>query len=200
MTIDIKGKLYRQRVLIVDDRPDNLAVLQETLKYAYRAKVTAVDNAPDALIWLLDPDHPAPTVIVSDIQMPGMDGFAFLRRIRALPQFMKVPVLALTANAMAGDREKVLEAGFDGYISKPMTVASFEAGMQEMYENWREPEPAPTAPSTPDAQSAAPGEADPPVPSTAGPNLVVTAHPILPPGMESNLPLSLTCSEENTNG
>jgi two-component system cell cycle response regulator DivK len=69
-------------------------------------------------------EHGSPDLVLMDIQLPGKDGFALLREIRGSP-FGTVRVIALTAHAMTGDRERALQAGFDGYITKPIDVRSF---------------------------------------------------------------------------
>jgi two-component system cell cycle response regulator DivK len=65
-------------------------------------------------------------LVLMDIQLPGKDGFALLREIRASP-FAAVRVVALTAHAMTGDRERALDAGFDGYVTKPIDIRAFPA-------------------------------------------------------------------------
>jgi CheY-like chemotaxis protein len=66
-----------------------------------------------------------PALILMDLRMPGMDGYAALRALRADPRTAKILIVALTAQAMNGDREAVLEAGFDGYIAKPIDTSVF---------------------------------------------------------------------------
>ncbi|HEY3213991.1 MAG TPA: response regulator, partial [Actinomycetota bacterium] len=67
----------------------------------------------------------APDLVLMDIQLSGMDGLEALRRIRGDERTAAIPVIALTAQAMAGDRERFLEAGFNGYLSKPVNVVEF---------------------------------------------------------------------------
>jgi CheY-like chemotaxis protein len=69
-----------------------------------------------------------------DIQLPGIDGVAALGRLRADDRTASVPVVALTAQAMEGDRERFLAAGFDGYISKPVNLAEFVATVESYCE------------------------------------------------------------------
>ena len=63
-----------------------------------------------------------PDLILMDINMPDMDGYTLTAKIKAMPSFERVPILALTANVMRGDRERTLEAGCDGYIQKPLDI------------------------------------------------------------------------------
>ena len=93
-------------ILYVEDNPDN------------RLLVKRVDGK-DALN-VLETAHP--DLILMDINMPDMDGYTLTAKIKSLPGFERVPILALTANVMRGDKEKTLEAGCDGYIQKPLDI------------------------------------------------------------------------------
>ncbi|HEX9333924.1 MAG TPA: response regulator, partial [Anaerolineales bacterium] len=66
-----------------------------------------------------------PDLILMDINMPDMDGYTLTAKIKSMPGFERVPILALTANVMRGDKEKTLEAGCDGYIQKPIDIDQF---------------------------------------------------------------------------
>ena len=72
-----------------------------------------------------------PDLILLDIQLPGEDGFALLARLRASGEPLP-PIVALTAHAMAGDRERAIAAGFDGYLTKPIDVATFAQTLEEL--------------------------------------------------------------------
>jgi CheY-like chemotaxis protein len=100
------------KVLIVDDEPDNVAVAKKILAYN-GAEVQIARNGLEGLVLL---SHFLPTFILLDLSMPEM---------RDHPQTQALPVIALTAHAMAGDREKALAAGFNGYIVKPFRLTSF---------------------------------------------------------------------------
>jgi CheY-like chemotaxis protein len=107
-------------LLIVEDNPDNMKLFRTVLA----ARGHHVLELPGGE-GLLDITREArPDLVLLDIQLPGEDGFQLLARLRRelhpLP-----PVVALTAHAMAGDRERALEAGFDGYLTKPIDVATF---------------------------------------------------------------------------
>ncbi|HLY28142.1 MAG TPA: response regulator [Aggregatilineales bacterium] len=113
--------LSKDRILIVDDEPDNLEVLKATLELLYGASVKTVLGGEEALASL---STFRPTVIVTDLSMPKVDGYTLLYRIRREVATAGLPVIVLSAHAMNGDRERVLAAGFDGYISKPFDVVS----------------------------------------------------------------------------
>ena len=103
------------RVAVVEDNPDNRLLLQAIL--GSRFEVQEFDNGVDALAAFADR---APDLVLLDISLPGMDGVEILTRIRADATLSRLPVIALTAHAMAGDREKYLAHGFDDYLTKPI--------------------------------------------------------------------------------
>lgn len=105
-------------ILLVDDEIDNLEVVAETLQF-YGAKVKTADSGSRALEVL---KTFTPTLVLTDLSMPGVDGWQLRVKIRQLPDMQNVPVIALSAHAMMGDKERVLNAGFDGYMTKPIDV------------------------------------------------------------------------------
>lgn len=111
-----------KRILIAEDSPVNRELLRELLEMqAY--EVFEACNGQEALDMI---GQVCPDLLVLDLSMPVLDGFGAIRKIRANPLFAALPVLAATAYAMRGDREKTLEAGFDGYISKPINPAALK--------------------------------------------------------------------------
>ncbi len=105
-------------VIIVDDEPDNLGVLEIVMGFngvQYRAA-----QSGDECLRLLAERPPA--FLLVDIQMPGMSGFELLERVRAVPAWQHIPAIAVTAFAKSEDEERIMAAGFDGYISKPVDV------------------------------------------------------------------------------
>ncbi len=115
-------------VLIVDDQPDNLAIAKAVLTFQ-GAQVYGATNGEEGL-EALRTIHP--TFVLLDLSMPKMDGWEMLRRVRARPELSDIPVIALTAHAMEGDQERVLEAGFNGYITKPFDVMTLAAHIQRV--------------------------------------------------------------------
>ena len=102
-------------ILIADDRPSSRELLRLVLERAGYAVVEAEDGQ-QALDKTRSED---PDLVLLDLQMPGLDGYGVLAALRADPRFIGLPVLALTASAMRGDRERILEAGFTDYLAKP---------------------------------------------------------------------------------
>jgi two-component system cell cycle response regulator DivK len=103
-------------ILVVEDNTLNLELVRDVLTSA-GMKVIEARTAQEGLVAA---SQLKPTLILLDIRLPGMDGFAVLERLKANPATASIPVVALTAQAMVGDREQVLAAGFDEYISKPI--------------------------------------------------------------------------------
>jgi len=109
------------QVLVVEDNEKNMKLFRDVLQAAGYKTIEAT-TAGQAL------DLAAtnrPDLVLMDIQLPDMDGLEALRRLRADERTADTPVVALTALAMEGDRERFLAAGFDGYISKPVDIGSF---------------------------------------------------------------------------
>jgi CheY-like chemotaxis protein len=102
-------------IAVVEDNADNRLLLQALL--AERYDLVEFDNGVDALAGL---SASLPDLVLLDISLPGMDGNEILARIRADERLRALPVIALTAHAMAGDREKYLSEGFNDYITKPI--------------------------------------------------------------------------------
>lgn len=102
-------------IAVVEDNADNRLLLQAILDGLYQ--VVEYENGVDALAGL---SAALPDLVLLDISLPGMDGNEILARIRADDRLRRLPVIALTAHAMAGDREKYLAAGFNDYITKPI--------------------------------------------------------------------------------
>ncbi|MBN2387740.1 MAG: response regulator [Anaerolineales bacterium] len=105
-------------ILYVEDNSDNRTLVRRILM-AEDYEVHEAENASSAMEVL---KTVKPDLILMDINMPDMDGYTLTARIRAIPGFESVPIIALTANVMRGDREKSLEAGCDGYIQKPIDI------------------------------------------------------------------------------
>ncbi|NDJ76797.1 MAG: response regulator [Chloroflexi bacterium] len=105
-------------VLLVDDEPDNVEVVAETLQF-YGMTVRTAENGAAGLDTL---QEFVPDLIILDLSMPVMDGWEMRTRLKEDPQTSHIPVLALSAHAMSGDKERALEAGFDGYMPKPIKV------------------------------------------------------------------------------
>ncbi|HET9066014.1 MAG TPA: response regulator [Gemmatimonadales bacterium] len=107
-------------ILIVEDSPDNMKLFRTLLELKGHT-VSGLSGGDELFATLA---ATPPDLVLMDIQMPGKDGFALLAEIRASAH-TALPVVALTAHAMAGDRDRALAAGFDGYITKPIDIRRF---------------------------------------------------------------------------
>jgi len=105
-------------VLYVEDNIDNRTLVRRILLSEDYDLIEAT-NAAECLKVL---ENTKPDLILMDINMPDMDGYTLTAKIKTTPGFERVPILALTANVMRGDKEKTLEAGCDGYIQKPLDI------------------------------------------------------------------------------
>jgi two-component system, cell cycle response regulator DivK len=104
------------KVLVAEDNAINRELLRELLEMRGYSVVEAGDG--QEALRMIEQTHP--DILLLDIGMPVLDGFAVVRSIRATPRLATLPVVAVTAYAMQGDRDKILNSGFDGYLSKPI--------------------------------------------------------------------------------
>ena len=118
------------QVLVVEDNEKNMKLFRDVLHASgYRTLEAATGERAVELVFEHRPD-----LVLMDIQLPDIDGVEALDRLRADERFSSVQVLALTAQAMEGDRERFLAAGFDAYISKPVNIAEFLATVKRYCE------------------------------------------------------------------
>jgi two-component system cell cycle response regulator DivK len=114
MALEVK----KGTILYVEDNPDNRSLIRRVLEAEHYAVVEAI-NAKQALEKL---ENSSIDLVLMDINMPDMDGYTLTAKIKAIHKFSKIPIVAVTANVMRGDREKSLGAGCDGYIQKPIDI------------------------------------------------------------------------------
>ncbi|QEM68803.1 response regulator [Geobacter sp. FeAm09] len=111
----------KKKVLVIEDNEQNLYLVTFILeRYGYEVSAARDGGAGIDLAAQLKPD-----IILLDIQLPIMDGYAVAQRLRANAALDRVPIIAVTSYAMAGDREKAIAAGCNGYIEKPINPESF---------------------------------------------------------------------------
>jgi two-component system cell cycle response regulator DivK len=118
MKMDNMSNTSKATILYVEDNADNRLLIRRIL-IAYQYEVLEAANAEQAMEVL---KAQKPDLILMDINMPEVDGFTLTSTIKAMPAMKAVPIIALTANVMKGDREKSYAAGCDGYIQKPVDV------------------------------------------------------------------------------
>jgi len=117
-TIRMALEIKKSTILYVEDNPDNRSLIRRVLEAEGYAVVEAI-NAKQALEKL---ESDTIDLVLMDINMPDMDGYTLTARIKSIEKFSKIPIVAVTANVMRGDREKSLGAGCDGYIQKPIDI------------------------------------------------------------------------------
>jgi CheY-like chemotaxis protein len=139
------------KILIAEDNATNRELFRELLE----ARGYTVVEACDGLEALRMIEQERPDMLLLDIGMPGLDGFAVVRAIREKPNLFALPVLAVTAYAMQGDRERVLKAGFDGYLSKPINAKALAQELERLL-SWRDDGRAATQPREIEANTAKP--------------------------------------------
>jgi CheY-like chemotaxis protein len=113
--------MTQSRILVVEDNERNLKLVRDVLQFAGYEVISARSGEQGVA---LAREH-APDLVLMDLQLPAMDGTEALRILRDDPQTREIPVVAVTAFAMKDDRERALDAGFDSYLEKPISVRAF---------------------------------------------------------------------------
>jgi two-component system, cell cycle response regulator len=141
------------RILVIEDDPASLELLHYILTAHGYATRTAARGDDGLAAALSEP----PDLVICDIQLPGLDGYAVAARLKSDSVLKNVPLVALTALAMVGDRDRVLAAGFDAYISKPIDPSAFVAQIEPLLRSGLHQAPIPRSPAGSAAtRSAAP--------------------------------------------
>jgi len=120
----------KSTILYVEDNPDNRLLVRRILHASGYGLIEAA-NAAEALQIL---EQQIPDLILMDINMPDIDGYTLTAQLKAMPKLSDVPIIAMTAYALKGDRERSFEAGCDGYIQKPIDVDSLPKQIQRFLE------------------------------------------------------------------
>lgn len=115
-------------ILVADDR----AASRELIRAMLESGGYDVDEAENGAEALERVAEHLPDLILLDLQMPILDGFGVVRALRGKPEFSKIPVIALTASAMLGDRERAIEEGFTGYITKPIRLGELRSEVERL--------------------------------------------------------------------
>jgi CheY-like chemotaxis protein len=119
------------RILIVEDDLVSLELVSYLLRAHGHTPIAARDGAEGLVAAARD----RPDLILCDLVMPRLDGYEVARRLKSHPATRSIPLVAVTASAMQGERDRALAAGFDGYITKPIAPASFAADVELMLVN-----------------------------------------------------------------
>lgn len=113
--------MLKRKFLIIEDNQQNFYLLKFLLE-KHGFEVIGAENGKDGIKMAVEKK---PSIILLDIQLPEMDGYAVAAELKKIPEVSHIPIVAVTSYAMAGDREKILSAGADGYIEKPIDPDTF---------------------------------------------------------------------------
>jgi two-component system cell cycle response regulator DivK len=116
-----------KRILVVEDTEDNRRIIRDLLASVGYELIEAVDGGEGVALAQSE----KPDLILMDIQLPVIDGYEATRRIRAIPDLAKVPIIAVTSYALSGDEAKTRAAGCDGYVAKPFSPRQLVAKIRE---------------------------------------------------------------------
>jgi two-component system cell cycle response regulator DivK len=130
-----------KRILVVEDTEDNRQIIRDLLTSFDYELIEAVDGEEGVAAA----QSHLPDLILMDIQLPVMDGYEATRRIRAIPELARVPIIAVTSYALSGDEAKTRQAGCDGYVAKPFSPRQLLAKIREFL-----PPPSPPPPARED--------------------------------------------------
>jgi two-component system, cell cycle response regulator DivK len=117
-----------KRILVVEDTEDNRQILRDLLTFAGFEFIEACDGASGVAMAR---EH-RPDLVLMDLQLPVLDGFAATRQIRADPTLAKMPIIAVTSFAMSGDQERAIESGCNAYVAKPFSPKALLAKIKEL--------------------------------------------------------------------
>ncbi len=120
----------RHRILIIEDDPASLQLYSYLLRNFGYQTIAAVDGVDG----LAAARREQPDLIICDIQLPGLGGVELMRQLKADPFLRRIPIIAVTAYAMVGDRERLLKAGFDSYIAKPIAPETFVEQIKNFFD------------------------------------------------------------------
>ena len=118
----------KEKILIVEDNPQNMRLFEMTLRSKGYRLLTATDGEEALDMATRD----KPDLIIMDIYLPKVSGLEVTKRLRQMPAFNHVPIIAVTAHAMKGDKEKIIEAGCDAYLPKPINTRQLPEVVTEM--------------------------------------------------------------------
>jgi CheY-like chemotaxis protein len=129
------GGMAKVRILIVEDNEDN----QELMRFLLERAGYDVISVENGLEGVKTARREKPDIILMDLSLPELDGWSAARQIKADPEIGNIPMIAVTAHTLPGDRRKALDAGFDSYISKPINIHMFDITVGKVLEQKQHP-------------------------------------------------------------
>ncbi|ATQ79229.1 two-component system response regulator (plasmid) [Massilia violaceinigra] len=121
-----------KRVLLIDDNEINMDLMIFVMNVWGFLVIPALNGPAGLAISKSE----IPDLIICDIQMPHLDGFQIVQTLKSDPQYSSIPIIALTAMAMMGDKENLLAAGFDSYLSKPVEIDELKGALRKLLPGW----------------------------------------------------------------
>ena len=121
----------KEKILIVEDNPQNMRLIEMVLRTKGYTLLKATDGEEAMDVALRE----LPDLIIMDIQLPKLSGLEVTRKLKETPAFSQIPIICLTAYAMKGDKERIIESGCDVYISKPINTRELPGVIAEMLHN-----------------------------------------------------------------
>ena len=119
--------MSRRRILVIEDNPDNMVLIADVLSSLNYDVLQATDGQRG--VEMVDEERP--DLVLMDLSLPKMDGWTATRKLKSETDLKTIPIIALTAHAMVGDRERAMEAGCDGYVSKPINIQELAAKLKK---------------------------------------------------------------------
>lgn len=120
-----------KKIIIVEDNRKNLELFKAVLGMIPNLEILAKENGKDGLELIKSEE---PDIILLDIQLPDMKGTDICKELRKMKKFFNTPIIAVTSFAMKGDKERIIEAGFNDYVSKPLNILEFRKKIQNIIE------------------------------------------------------------------
>jgi len=125
--------VIEKKILIVEDSPQNMRLIEMTLRTKGYTLLKATDGEEALNVAIRE----KPDLILMDLNLPKVSGLEATRRLRQMPAFNHIPIIAVTAHAMKGDKEKIIEAGCDAYLPKPINTRQLPEVVAEMLQKWQ---------------------------------------------------------------
>ena len=126
-----REQLNLKKIIIVEDNRKNLELFKAVLGMIPNLEILAKENGKDGLKLIKSEE---PDIIILDIQLPDMKGTDICEELRKMEKFFNTPIIAVTSFAMKGDKERIIEAGFSDYVSKPLNIIEFRKKIQNFME------------------------------------------------------------------
>jgi len=120
-----------KKIVIVEDNKKNLELFKAVLGMIQNLEISAKENGIEGLELIKSEE---PDIILLDIQLPDINGTEICKELRKMDKFKNTPIIAVTSFAMKGDKDRIIEAGFNDYVSKPLNIIDFRKKIQNLVE------------------------------------------------------------------